>query len=484
MRSAAGVMTIGLASLLVSGCTSSLQSESLSPTANRVGIGYVLPFTQYAMSVTWRLDYCPADAAAEEKAARVVVKTEATRGSADDATLAYMIDPNDLQSITNITTFGAKWIDGTNQLSSINASVEDRTGQIIGNLTKTAVSAIKLLAGPGGGSDTYTPCSDTAKAALAKAKTAKAELDLKTAAVEAATEELGSIKKVVEALGDSIDDATKKRYADAITKLTTAQETQNDAAEALAKAQKAISFTRKFSWPADGNTFSSGGYDIDPTILTKWIPGGKAPKIFLQIDRIGSFGRSPTQPGIAAPDSKLKGLRYRMPAKGQLLACTKEKCGLNSAVGVDQPAYLDQASILANFEGPIAQLGYVNVLSFKTRTFGTNSFSAEFNSDASLKSVAFEQKAAALEQATGVLADTTSQLATALDPTTRLKAKTDYLKALKDQRDAQTALVPAAADPNAQSVSSLNSETSLLNAQIANLEAQIALDALKAKRPQ
>lgn len=484
MKRSTGILTIGLASMLASGCTKSLQSESLSPTGSRVGIGYVLPFTQYAMAVTWRLDYCPADGTAEEKAARVVVKTEATKGSADDATLAYMIDPNDLQSITNITTFGAKWIDGTNQLASINASVEDRTGQIIGNLTKTAVSAIKLLAGPGAAGDTYTPCSDTAKAALAKAKTAKAELDLKTTAVEAATEELASIKKVVDALGDSIDDATRKRYADAITKLTVAQETQNVATEALAKAQKAISFTRKFSWPADGNTFSSSGYDIDPATLTKWIPGGKAPSIFLQIDRIGSFGRSPTAPGTAAPASTLKGLRYRMPAKGQLLVCTKAQCGLNSAIGVDQPSHLDHASILANFEGPVAQLGYVNVLSFKTRTFGTNSFSAEFNGDSSLKSVSFEQKAAALEQATGVLADTSSQLATALDPTTRLKAKTDYLKALKDERDAQAGLVPAAADPNAQSVSTLNSETSLLNAHIANLEAQIALDALKAKRPQ
>jgi hypothetical protein len=473
-----------VATALTSACTSNLESTKLNTSGDRAGIGYVLPFTQYAMSVTWRLDYCPADATVDDKAARIVVKTEATRGTADDAELAFMIDPGQLQTPTSVTAFGAKWIDGTNQLSSINASVEDRTAQIIGNLTKTAISAIKLFGGPGAAAgNAYLPCSDSAKTALAKAKTAKADLDIKTEDVEAATEELTTVKQLVDALGTSIDKLTKKRYADAITALTKAKESQNVATEALAKAQKAISFTRKFYWPADGKTFSSNEYKIDGATLTGWIPGGRAPSIFLQIDRLGSFGQDPRFPGAGAPSASLKGLRYRMPAKGQLLVCTRSKCGLDDAP-VDSPAHLDHNSILASFEGPVAQLGYVNVLKFRGRAFGTNSFTADFNPDSSLKAVEFEQKAAPLEQATGALADTASQLATALDPTAKLKEKTDYLKALKDQRDAQAALVPAAADPNAQSMSTLNSETSLLKAQITNLEAQIALDALRAKLPQ
>jgi hypothetical protein len=160
-----------------------------------------------------------------------------------------------------------------------------------------------------------------------------------------------------------------------------------------------------------------------------------------------------------------------MPVAGRLVACSVKLCNSLLTDG-----------LLATFEGPIAQLGYVNVLPFRTRTFGSNTFAAEFAANGSLKSAGYEQKAAPAEVASGAVADTVGQLADVLSPTARLNASTTYLKALKDQRDAYESTQP---DPNAAAsaqASALGADTALLNAKIANLNAQIALQELEAKQ--
>jgi hypothetical protein len=111
-----------------------------------------------------------------------------------------------------------------------------------------------------------------------------------------------------------------------------------------------------------------------------------------------------------------------MSASGALVACWDSPCGSAGP------------SRIAAFPGPVVQLGYVNVLPFRSRAFGSNSMSAEFNADGSLKSVGYEQKAAPAEGATGALADAADQLSGALDPTARLTRGTAYLEALKTRR--------------------------------------------------
>jgi len=161
-----------------------------------------------------------------------------------------------------------------------------------------------------------------------------------------------------------------------------------------------------------------------------------------------------------------------MPAGGSLVACWRSPCGSSDTEGV-----------LAKLDTPVVQLGFVNVLAFRSRIFGTNAFSADFAVDGSLKAVTYEQKTAPAEVATGAVADATSQLSGVFDPTTRLQSQTAYLKALKERKDALEALRDKAPDPVAAEQASLDSDTALINAQIANLKAQIALEELKAKRP-
>lgn len=423
-------------------------------------------------------------------------------GSADDGTLAFLVDPQELQSLTSVTTFAAKWQDGRNMLSTINGSVEDRSAQVVGNVVKTAVKILPLAMGvpsPPGAAPSVPKiikCDDKAIDYLAKAKAAKGLLDIRNDAVDSATEVLKNVTAKVSAAGQAVDAATKKQLAKALDDLTVAKAAQTDAADALVAALKPLSYSHKFFWPQTGDEFSYGPDALPMTTLGTWIHKDdlrhvNAKLVYLQLERSGTFGRKPprldltqapaasspiaAEPGDAAyrlPGLEEKGLRYRMPAAGALVACWRSPCGSSDTEGV-----------IAKFDATVVQLGFVNVLAFRSRPFGTNAFSADFAVDGSLKAVSYEQKAAPAEAATGALADATSQLATVLDPKTRLESQTTYLKALKERRDALEALRDKTPDPAAAEKASLDSDTALINAQIANLQAQIALEELKAKRP-
>lgn len=502
---------VALLALVLAGCTATMESTPLLPHGPREGIGYVLPYTQWAMTVSWRLDYCPDQqnpATNDGRDAALAVKVEAVAGSADDGELQFLINPQDLQTATSATTFGAKWHDGRNVLSSINASVEDRTAQVIGNLAKTAVKVIPLISGaptpPGAAPTASLFCQPEAAIALDAANTAKALVETRDGELKRKTAELTALTAKVTAMAGAVDDTTKTALGTTLDEVVKARRYLTAAEDALTQTLNAISYTRKFTWPSGGNEFSGGPIEVDPAKVKSWVAldtDGQLERrtVYLQIDRIGTFGRSPTRSDmrtrrsgevlvrdatnpVAArrggdayqvPPASSRGVRYRMPARGVLVACSRSPCG-----------WEDASAKLAEFEGPVAQLGYVNVLPFKSRAFGSNSFSAEINVDGSLKSVGYEQKTAPAEGATGALSDAASQLSGALDPTARLQAGTAYLATLKARRDALDSLRTPEENPNVAETSALGAETALMNARRTRLEAEIALEELRASQNQ
>ena len=508
-----GILSAAVCSAaLLAGCAKTLRVEPIAGNKTRTGIGYVLPFTQYATTVTWTLDYCPkpdeTDANAS-KDARIAVKVEAIAGSADDGTLAFMIDPQELQSITAVTSFTAKWHDGRNMLSTINASVDDRSAQIVGNVVKTAVKLFPLVAGlpplplaPGATAPPPPPirCKPEARTALESAKTAKGLLKAQTALVETETATVTDLTRKVVSMGAAVDERTKKDLSDAIDRMALATAAQTEAAEAFAAALKPITYVRKLDWPENGNTFSGGPLALPLARIADWIEplqnrGVEAKPVYLQIERTGTFGRNPgrldltpraapavvdrglrrpaiepSEDAYALPAPSAPGLRYRMAAGGRLVACWRSPCG--SA---------DPGAVIARFDGPIVQLGYVNILPFRSRAFGNNSIAAEFAPDGSLKSVGYEQKTAPAESVSAALADAATQASSVLDPTVRLQSQTAYLKALKEQRDAIEGLKAKVEDSVAAETASLGADTTLINARLANIEAQIALEQLRQK---
>lgn len=498
---------------MLAGCSKTLNVAEIRPEGARSGVGYVLPFTQYDITVNWRLDQCyteqdnPAGGALIQTPIppKIALKVEAAQSSADDGHLAFMVNPQDLQSLTSITSFNAKWHDGRNLFSTINASVEDRSAQIVANVVKTAVKVLPLAMGMPTGlippGSTAPACTPAALAALEASKAAKALLEARTSEFEQATAAYKTTSDRITALGTSVSESAKTDLNDALKAMGVAKRRQDAAAEALTEALKPITYTRKFRWPLDGNTFSRNPELLPEEQWRKWVLVDGVEyhtrPVYLQIERIGTFGRlpprnnlSPREVKLAAGDERIsplsviagetsyrlpplteQGLRYRMPATGRLVACWRSPCGSE-----------DPAGVLASFDGPIVQLGYVNVLPFRSRMFGSNSFSAEYAVDGSLKSVGYEQKAAPAEAASGALADAAGQLATVLDPTTRLQTATARLKALNEYKDALEATQDQVENPLVTQAAALNVETAFINAQRANVDAQIALEESRAKQ--
>ena len=222
--------------------------------------------------------------------------------------------------------------------------------------------------------------------------------------------------------------------------------------------------------------------------LDRWFGRGTVfpdqPRVHLAMSRTASFGREPSgcpappapdappTPGPGEPTASAEGLRYRMAAQGRLVACTVSPCRSS----------LDAPTVLLAVEGPVAQLGHVNLLPVRNRAFSSTTFAAEFRANGSLSSAGYAQKAAPLEAASETVASAATSLAPLFDPTQQLARETAYLNALKAQRDALAAVTPAAEDPTAASQAAITADTSLLNARIAQLQAQITLERLQASR--
>lgn len=454
----------------LSGCSHNLGVTEMAKSPH-AGAVYVLPYTQYTSTMTWRLADCSASSP------KVAMKVEITSGFADDGEQAYSIDPASLQTLTSIGTFSAKWQEGSNALASINVSAEDRTAAIIGNVVKGVAKLAPLVMGVPMVANSGHVCSLDAKKALDSAQALKPQLDDLNDRVEASTAEIARLLAKTATMGTAVDDATKAKLSAEIEKLATFRNSQATVADQLAAALKAITVVRKETWPLDSRSTSGGPFDDGGGSVAKWFtePVTTVGQVYLQLERVGSFGQDPAavrQLSSGRTDKGL-GLRYRVSARGRIVACTISPCTSQNP-----------AKVLAVLEGPVAQLGYVQLLPVRNRTFGSTSFTAEFTPQGGLRSVGYEQKTAPAEGASGAFLEAAGEVAGVLDPTARLARETAYLEALKKRRDAAGDLEASPDDPVGTAKAALEADTSLLTAEASNVQARITLDELRRKLQQ
>jgi hypothetical protein len=485
--------TVWLAILgMLGGCTTSLAVHRLDPQAPvregapaRTGIGYALPFTQFKVTETWQVASCtPGNVS-------LSVRAEAEIEQADDTLHQYLIDPESLQTLLTRSEFNAAFHDGSNMLKSVNATIEDRTAAVIGNVVRTVVSLAPVIAGAPLALDeadnrnrTPPACTGTARDALDEAKLLKGEVNEATRKVNEANAAVVDAARDVADMGAAVDEVTRARYGAAVRQLNAQRAVLTLRSAQLANALAPITFQRVIRWPERSDCFASlEAHQVDSDALESWFTNAspaEQPQIYMAIERAGPFGQTPTACPAAGesgrvvsatyrdPPERAEGLRYRMPAQGRLVICSARPCASQNV-----------ADVLAVVEGPVAQLGYVNLLRVRARTFGSNTFAAEFRTNGSLTSVGYAQKAAPLEGATETGASAASSLAPLFDPTQQLARQTAYLEQLKAQRDALAAVTPAAANASEDERTAIEANTSLINARIAQLQAEITLERLR-----
>ncbi len=519
--------------LTLSGCATELDVRRMEANSPRVGVGYILPFTQYKATITWRVAECiagitavPATGTAPAVEAarpgiRIVTKVEIGEGQADDAEHAYITDPSQLQTLLSISNLQMTWQDGRNLFSTINVSSEDRSAQVVGGAVAGLGKLALALAAPGAaaveGATPAQACSDETVAALEASVTQKAELAVASTRVKAAQAVLKTATDKVAIMGSAVNDAARDELASAIDGLNAALRTQAVKAEALAESLELLSYTEVVNWPEDSLTFATAEGDasrLPRETFNRWAKVERSEadrlleqtQVFFQIERVGSFGRSvrtervelprdPARPSdppryevrttvseareprtlvvgerLSREDRSLNenGLRYRVPAIGRLYACASVPCNASAP------------EIYATLQGPVAQLGFVNVLPVRTRPFGSTAFSATLSPMGALRSAGYEQRTAPAEGIGNIFTSLVDAGVPLIDYEAGREGRQQAtelanLEFLKKRRDALSALEPSAANPASVAAGVLTADTALLDAQIANLEARIEL---------
>lgn len=475
------------------------------------GLAYNLPFTQFELTVTRTLNRCPTIALPNLGFDTKVALVSAT--SQPDPTQEYGIDLTSLSSFWKTSDLKITLNNG--MLQQFNASAADQTGAVVVN-TVTAlgtIAATVATAGVGGGPAAPACNSGVVKALAHKsAKNAAGKTldDLLQDATDKLTVDTAALKTLTgaaAAMGTRLNPASQSLIAAA------AQAVVKDTAEVSAKQkpvaeyQKTLTHTVTFRWPMSGE--AEGAATASPyqevalpgieLAITQWMDHLSAKKNYiLSHIRLQRVPGAETVPPVALPpkdqstadtNAKNLGLRYRIPARGQLIVCQVDPPaggGTYENVAASVP-HCDDATVPSTipatsasiWEGMVPQLGRVQYLPYENGIFENNVLSATFNIDGTLAVAEYQEATSAgatasnaLNQATTSIAGTAKTVAT---------AQTAKLNAEAAQLQAQNSVVSAqAAATTAQQTALAQANTALANALAAQIQAQQALGAAQA----
>lgn len=132
--------------LLASACTTTLKVHRIDPEqpSTFVGAPYPLMFTRFEVEVTRQVVACPPGEMTLLE--RVAIKSA---DSAPDPKQLFAIDTNSLANALKTSEVKLVYLP-SGAVSSLNATAEDRSVQVIANVVSAGVNLMKLTAAAGG----------------------------------------------------------------------------------------------------------------------------------------------------------------------------------------------------------------------------------------------------------------------------------------------------------------------------------------------
>lgn len=262
------------AALLLEGCTTSLQTRATYDVSNQKealqGVSYSLPMAQYAIDLTYALKTCPT-VINNVPTTPFEFKLGATATSSYVVGETYTIDYRALTNIFKVTDFSIEtYASGT--LKAINASVEDKTGEVIKSAVEVGLTGASIAAGNPSAALGFAQAEDQGEGKIAdgliaqstmqmpicSAKAVKAITDAATARgnIKTIADDTAQATKVVEALlvraTNKMSQKTDRQrlYASQLAQIArqeaqTAEEKTRDDADAI------LSFKEDRLWPED-----------------------------------------------------------------------------------------------------------------------------------------------------------------------------------------------------------------------------------------
>lgn len=460
----------------LAGCTTSLNAVRVTDAAvvPTAGAPYSLNFSQFEITITRRLKAC----FDEDDTPKMIVAVlpEIKRLEVPDPKRQYVIDLDSMQSFFKKTNLEIEY-HPNGILKSINSAAEDRSAEVVGSVTTTFGKIAIAAAGAGG----LKPqaCKRTTRDLLKKIEDDQKALEAVTKEVEALTAEVDRLTAIGSALGKAWGEEDRQALASEIDSLHEARRDVIVKGESLKGQLKKISDVVTVTWPLDGETFLSDGTqtvrEIDEDLVNEW---GSADRnslvaqtaVWLKLDSPNPLRRK--EPcGVTCADDVAAGLKYRVPVQGRLLVCTASTC--------------DEAKeeVIGQNAGPIPQLGHVFTLPLKSGLFSDKSVTAAFSEAGTPTKIGIKTNSVA-EKGASTLGGVVDQVLAVRDKTVtskmdRIKAETELLKAQKGLADAEKALEPPMNEAQAAATEAFQADAALAKAELASIEAHIALEAAK-----
>lgn len=522
-----GKYVLGLVvSLLVAGCGTALKVSKVTPGAESTdGVVYGLPITRFEISVIQRVVECEDglddnNNPSEDLVASIKLGTEVeiTPANAVDPNHLYAIDLESLSTLTNHASTSVEFYEDSYLLKSINASVDDKTSDIVVGAVGTLLDVAALSSKPAVGAR-----GDAARAVHASvsppkirclveqefraANAKEAEVKNLTAELARKTSKMLALEKELADYRPGIDAVKEAELVDLVAEITATQALLANLEGQLAVLLKPITTARSVIWPKsdDNQCQQDQFYQLSEQVARSWwgrlsdsidedtkkdladdlkglIDDWSLSLALVNVDEIGveinannSSSNSICPLNILASSEqatttdkkaikKTNGIRYRTPVAGALWVCRDNSA--SHCRGSDKR--------LAELETAVAQLGFMSEMKIKAKPFESSAFSGAWSQAGYLKSAGYKKTRSVGEG----LVDTAEGLVGRYDAYKERKAKAlsnevDRLTNELSLREKEIALSAAG-----EETATLTSQTALLNARKARLEAEMALEAL------
>jgi hypothetical protein len=518
-----------LCAMLVSGCTSlATRTDFTDNKAAVTGVPYSLPMLQYELKVTRSLAQC-VQPDTEIPDLKFAVTVEATPHYVAGET--YVIDYRDLAGPTKTSAFSMEYQENSNILKSLNASVEDRSGEIISNVVRTAIGIASLAGGiplptaslNAEGQRVIPPptgelvCSPETVKLIEAVDAASAEVEAAATSVKTLTASVDALANRLSALSDA-DRAELTRLTGLQTK---ALRTLANKRTALAEATDKVSLVTTMRWPrepdddaellqldeADLRKFEGLLVRRDPVLQGRNLIENRCDKstaitqcLRAKLDVYVTLARTSPQPdefpsGVQDPPiqtasskSPAQGIFVRPPAQGRLLACGAQSQGNCTENG---PQLL-----LRSDDAQIPQLGQLRFLPFRNEAFENNALVVSLTPSGHIAKFEYRNPRAQGEAISASALATVNDIRGFADARAAQReaeataaaqavvaGRTEELAAIQfeiDKLQRQKTLNDLLAPPAVSATAAMQAQTAEINARIALLQAMLAEKAAQA----
>jgi len=462
---------IGTLAIVLSGCTTHLESVKAGPSAvSRRGAPYMLQFTEYKVVLTRRVVDCGSELKVVNKAevTSTLVDDGAHAYVIPFDSLRHPFKISDLKvtyTDGRLTSVNASSEDRTAQTVLAAA-------QGIGKVVLAASTGIAVGAGGiEGCTDEVGVNLKAGKQAEADVASEKAAIDRLTSEVTrltAAFAASGNSDAQRPALAKAVNllDAARLRLTDAEARLKTANAFLSHVTT-VTWPEDSLTFDSSKSYPIPRSAIEKwwdipqGGLAEDvweKRKQSKYDEIANPLQVWLAIARVGSYGRDPISkdgPDNGTPED---GIRFRLPANGKLLLCEKVACRR------------DASDVLTTeFAGPVQQLGHIFYAPFSSPAFSNGTFELTLDAQGRPTKMGIARTSSSAETIAGLARDSAGEFAkgyAAIDKTPAERAAEELasLESAKKIADAR-----AASDPEspAKQLAALELQKKLADARLA-----------------